>query len=102
MIEITSQEDFEREVLQADGLVLVDLWAPWCRPCNMVTSEVEKLSNIKIAKVNVDDAIEVSSNLNIRSIPTILFYWKGKEIQRMIGAHSAGKYQEFIDTFMLP
>ncbi len=100
MIEITTEEEFNKEVLLSTELVLVDFWAPWCVPCKITAEALSKITNVKIVKINIDEFY--IQDLKIRSIPTVLFFKDGKEIQRIIGANNVKQYQEFIDTFMLP
>jgi thioredoxin 1 len=85
-----SERDFDREVLQADRPVLVDFWAPWCAPCRMVAPTLEKLaaeqSNLKIAKVNVDENPGLASRYRAMSIPTMIVVQGGREVDRWVGA----------------
>jgi thioredoxin 1 len=90
LLEITN-ENFEKEVLTADKLVVVDFWAAWCGPCRMVGPVLEELSQemsekVKIVKVNVDENPELADKYQIRSIPTMIFFKNGKEAERSIGA----------------
>lgn len=91
-INITDQT-FEREVLQTTGRpILVDCWAPWCPPCRMIAPLLDQLAaesngNYRIAKLNVDENPQVSSQFQISSIPTMLIFKDGKLIDRLIGAH---------------
>jgi thioredoxin 2 len=71
--------------------VLVDLWAPWCGPCRMVSPALENLARsfagrVKLVKVNVDEAPVLSQRFNARSIPTLLLLRNGQEVARQIGA----------------
>ena len=85
-----NENDFNREVLQSDRPVLVDFWAPWCAPCRMVAPTLEKLaaeqSNLKIAKVNVDENPGLASQYRAMSIPTMIVVQGGREVDRWVGA----------------
>lgn len=91
MSEITlTKNNFENEVLNYEGKVLVDFWASWCGPCKMIAPVVEEIANefegkIKVGKVNVDEEAELSINYQVMSIPTILIFENGKLIDKAIG-----------------
>jgi len=79
--EIT-QADFDREVLQSKMLCLVDFWAPWCGPCHMVVPIIEKMAaeydgKLKVRRLNVDQAPQLATRYNIRSIPALILYKNG-------------------------
>ncbi len=81
---------FDSDVLNSSGKVLVDFWAPWCGPCRMQTPILEKLSqyddiDVNIAKLNTDDHPEIAQKLGIVSIPTLILFKDGKEIERFVG-----------------
>ncbi len=85
-----NNNNFKSEVLDAKGKVLVDFWAPWCGPCRMQTPILEKLSasgqiKAKIVKLNTDDNPEIAGKFSIQSIPTLIIFDNGKEVERMIG-----------------
>jgi thioredoxin 1 len=82
---------FAEEVEQAEGLVVVDFWAPWCAPCRMVAPIIEQLAEeydgrVRFAKVNVDEAPGVASRYGIRSIPTIGIFRDGEPVNGVVGA----------------
>jgi thioredoxin 1 len=82
---------FVSEIEQADGLVLVDFWATWCGPCQIVAPILEQLANeyvgrAKVAKVDVDANQRTAMRFNVRSIPSILFFKNGRHVDTVIGA----------------
>jgi thioredoxin 1 len=85
-----AQEDFDRTVLQASAPVLVDFYADWCAPCKMVAPFVDELANeflgkLLVVKVDTDSAPEVAMKYEIRSIPTLIVFNEGTEVDRSLG-----------------
>jgi len=77
-----TSSNFEQEVIKSQIPVVVDFWAPWCRPCNAMTPLIEKLEKefsgkVKIGKVNVDENYDLASTYNIDAIPAIYFFKNG-------------------------
>lgn len=95
-------DSFEQEVLQAKGAVLVDFWAAWCGPCQMVGPIVEQLaeeqSEVKIVKVDVDQAQEIAGQYGVLSIPTFILFKDGKEVKREVGALPKTALRKFIEV----
>ena len=87
---ILRTDDFEREVLQAEGLVLVDFFAPWCPPCRRLEPELESIAaqlgdGIKIFKVDVDQDEPLSLQYNVQQIPNMTFFRNGKVVDQHVG-----------------
>jgi thioredoxin 1 len=90
-VRVLTAEGWDREVLQAEGPVLVDLWAEWCPPCRKmgpVVEELARLSNgqVTVGKLNVDQHPEVAERYDVRSIPTFLVFRGGAVVDRRVGA----------------
>lgn len=100
-LEITDK-NFEEEVIKSDKPALVDFWAPWCGPCQIMGPIIDELSKemgdkMKIGKVNVDENSAVASRLGIMSIPTIVIFKDGKAIRNLIGVQSIDTLKEELE-----
>ncbi|MDD4201838.1 MAG: thioredoxin [Candidatus Omnitrophica bacterium] len=89
IIEI-NKDNYEEIVKRAEKPVLIDLWAPWCMPCKMLSPVIDQISEqyegkIIVAKVNVDDSPEIASELAVLNIPTLIFFKNGQEQGRSSG-----------------
>ncbi len=103
MIHNIKDDNFTKEVLENEGPVLVDFWAPWCMPCKMMGPMLEKANakydgKIKFCKVNVDEAQQTASNYQIMSIPTLAFFNNGKIVNQTMGVSSQKKLEEDIES----
>lgn len=105
MAQAFTKANFESEVLNHNGTVLVDFWASWCGPCKMVSPVIDALSEeysgrLKVGKVNVDEESELASNFAIVSIPTVILFRNGKIEERLVGAYSQDSYEEIIEKYL--
>jgi thioredoxin 1 len=94
--------NFQSEVLDAQVPVLVDFWAPWCGPCRMLAPTIEKLAGqfqgkVKIGKMDTDQNMDTPGNLRISSIPTVILFKDGKEVERFIGVNPEAKYRDALE-----
>ena len=84
------RNNFQSEVLDSDRPVLLDFWAPWCTPCRMVGHILDEIagerSDIKVAKVNVDEQPELAGQFGVMSIPTLVVVKEGRIVQQAMGA----------------
>ena len=92
---------FKEEVLDAEGLVIVDFWAEWCMPCRILGPIIEELAEeykgkVKVAKHNVDENPQVAGQYQITGIPTVLFFKDGELIDRYVGVQPKGVYESAI------
>ena len=91
MAEITlTKDNFEQEVLKSDIPVLVDFWAVWCGPCQMLAPTIEELAKeyegkVKVGKVNVDEEPELARQYGIMSIPTLIYFKDGQIAKQTMG-----------------
>lgn len=96
-----TEENFEKEILEFKGVALVDFWAPWCGPCQMVGPVIEELTKdfdegVKISKVNVDEEAGLAQKYEIMSIPTVFILKDGEVVETLIGAQAKATYKEAI------
>ena len=87
---ILTDENFKKEVLEANLPVLVDFWAPWCGPCQTAGPVIEELAKehegkIKMGKLNVDENPQIGQKYGILSIPTVIIFKNGEEVKRQVG-----------------
>ncbi len=100
-IEIT-RDNFTEEVANSPVPVLIDLWAPWCGPCRMMSPVIDKIAEsaegFKVGKVNVDEQMEIAASLRVRSIPTLVVFKNGEVAAKSIGVQSKEEVLKLLDA----
>ena len=104
MIKHINEKDFDIEVLNENGVVVVDFFANWCGPCNMLAPILEEgqeeMKNIKIVKVDIDKNPNVSQEYRVKSIPTIKIFKNGEELSTNVGFLPKGSLIDIINKII--
>ena len=100
-----TDENFGREVHQSDKPVLVDFWAPWCMPCQMLAPVIEEIAvefsdKIKVGKLNTDENINTATEYQIRGIPSLLIYKDSKVADRIVGVVPKENIVQILNRFV--
>lgn len=104
VIDVTTNS-WEKEILQSQGLVMVDFWAVWCGPCRMIAPTVEELAKeysgkVKVAKLNTDENPDIATKYKIMGIPTIMFFKNGQRVDQVVGAVPKTQLKSKIDSLL--
>lgn len=102
MVYTSTDTNFARDA--AEGLVLIDFWAPWCWPCQIMWPILEGLAKdmgtkVKIMKHNVDNEPQIPSAFSIRSIPTMILFQDGRPVEKIIGVNQASDLKKLIEKY---
>lgn len=100
-----TRADFEKEVLNSAGVALVDFWASWCGPCKMVAPIIDEVSEeyagrVTVGKVNVDEEGSLASEYAVVSIPTIIVFKDGKQVEKLVGVRSFDDFCDVLDKYL--
>lgn len=94
-------ENFAQEVLKSEKPVLVDFYADWCGPCQMMAREIEEFAEetekVNVCKINVDESTDLAVTFGVMSIPTVLLFENGQETKRFVGAKEKDQIAEFCE-----
>ncbi len=104
-IETLSDATFDEHVKSADTPVLVDFWAEWCGPCKMIAPILEEISGeqkgkIEIAKLNIDDNLDVTRRYEVMSIPTMILFKDGEPQMRIVGARGKAQLLQELQAYL--
>ena len=101
MVKKINSSEFQSEVLNGEGVALVDLFADWCMPCQMIAPIIEEISNeksdVKFFKINVDETPDVAIKYGVSSIPTLLIFKNGELVNKLVGAYPKEKIVELLE-----
>ncbi|HHU61471.1 MAG: thioredoxin [Bacillota bacterium] len=98
-------DNFKTDILDYSGVSLVDFWAPWCAPCRMLGPIIEELAadygdNAQVAKLNVDDNQDTARQYGVMSIPTMVIFKDGEEVDRLVGVMPKEQIAERLDKWI--
>lgn len=105
MTQIVTDKNFSEDVLRSAPPVMVDFYADWCGPCKMLAPLMDELAKeyegkAKIFKLNVDESMDTAQTYGVMSIPTIIFFKGGKEVDRTVGALSKDALEERLKALL--
>ena len=98
-------KDLDYRERVSNGLVLVDIWAPWCGPCKAIAPTLEELSveydgQVVFGKLNTDENPEITAHLQVRNIPTLLLYKNGSVVEKIVGLSNKAKIKETLEKYL--
>ncbi|MDF2587047.1 MAG: thioredoxin [Anaerocolumna sp.] len=101
MVHEFSIQNFKDEVIENNGLVLVDLYATWCGPCKMLAPIVETIADeyteVKVGKVDIDQNLDLATEYGVRSVPTLLIFKDGELLNKSVGLQSKNQILELLN-----
>lgn len=93
-----------KDIIAKESVVVLDIWAEWCRPCKAIEPYLKELeseySNVKFVKLNADENPDTLQELGVISIPTVIYFKDGKEVNRIVGAHPKHKFKSALEEIL--
>ena len=98
---IVTKENFKKEVLETEKTILVDFWATWCMPCKRQGVILEEMAadGLTVGKIDVDEQPELAAQFRVMSIPTLIIFKGGKEVERLVGLRSKEELEQILTSF---
>ncbi|KAI7820081.1 thioredoxin-like protein [Kickxella alabastrina] len=97
----TTTAEFEKDVLKSEQPVVVDFYADWCKPCKMLApilaAAVEESGKVKLAKINIDENLDLARDYSIASLPTVMAFHKGEPVSAFIGMQTPAVIKKFVE-----
>lgn len=95
---IVTKENFKKEVLETEKTILVDFWATWCMPCKRQGVILEEMAadGLTVGKIDVDEQPELAAQFRVMSIPTLIIFKGGKEVERLVGLRSKEELEQIL------
>jgi thioredoxin 1 len=105
LVKEVTEESYQTDVEKAEGLFLLDFWAPWCGPCKMIAPVLDELASeysdkITIGKLNVDKSPSIAGKHGVQSIPTVLFIKNGEIVDSFVGFMAKDAIKEKINALV--
>ena len=102
---VVNDSNFQQLVIDSKTPVMVDVWAPWCRPCRMVAPILDELANeyqdrITLAKLNVDENAKTATKYRVMSIPNLIIFKKGEPVSQIVGYKPKRELKKDLDTIL--
>jgi thioredoxin 1 len=104
-VDEVTDETFEADVLAAEGPVIVDFWAPWCKPCDAIEPHLRAIAEergVRLVRMDIDANLAVPARLGVLALPTVMLFAGGKPRATVYGAQAKARYEQAFAPFLAP